>query len=109
MGRLGDMTRAHQHLAEAQRLEASATGDAVDRVPETSATGSRNGASTTSSAPKQPTDIWAVAAGDPVRLKCYRYEDEGPTVLLTLDLNDHLGIGEEASTLVDSIKQFRVK
>jgi len=35
--------------------------------------------------------------------------DEGPTVLVMLDLNDHLGIGEEASLAVDSLRQFRVK
>merc|ERR1711939_1012983 len=34
--------------------------------------------------------------------------DEGPTVSLHLDLNDHLGIGEEASSAVDSLSQFRV-
>lgn len=111
--KLGDMNRANEHLEESKRLEAVSTGDAVERAAAaTTSASSRALAGASPIATSVSGDIaqlWAQSVGDPVRLKTYRFQDEGPTVLLTLDLNDHLGIGEEGSNLIDSLKQFRVK
>lgn len=40
--------------------------------------------------------LWAEQAEE-VRLKQYSFMDEGPTVLVMLDLNEHLPIGNDAS------------
>jgi hypothetical protein len=106
--KLGDMTRAHSHLAEAQRMDAAAKGgDAVERavraVPATDGT-VPPAASSPGDAIKQ---LWAADVGQEPRLKRYRYQDEGSTVLLTLDLNDHVDL-PDVSSMVDSLKQFRV-
>lgn len=44
--------------------------------------------------------LWAERPSEEVRLKQYRFVDEGPTVLVMLDLNDHLPIGHDASAAV---------
>eukprot|EP00441_Pelagodinium_beii_P016230 CAMPEP_0197655602 /NCGR_PEP_ID=MMETSP1338-20131121/39553_1 /TAXON_ID=43686 ORGANISM="Pelagodinium beii, Strain RCC1491" /NCGR_SAMPLE_ID=MMETSP1338 /ASSEMBLY_ACC=CAM_ASM_000754 /LENGTH=499 /DNA_ID=CAMNT_0043231279 /DNA_START=38 /DNA_END=1537 /DNA_ORIENTATION=- len=105
---LGDMERAHKHVNEAKRLQAAATGDAVER--QASGLGraaSSPAASKVSSDPVK--ELWAAEPAEEVNLKSYHFMDEGPTVLVMLDLNEHLGIGEEASAAVDSLRQFRVK
>eukprot|EP00928_Gymnodinium_smaydae_P046712 TRINITY_DN31135_c0_g1_i1.p1 TRINITY_DN31135_c0_g1~~TRINITY_DN31135_c0_g1_i1.p1 ORF type:complete len:462 (+),score=107.85 TRINITY_DN31135_c0_g1_i1:75-1460(+) len=99
--KMGDMPQAQIHMAEAQRLQKLISGgDAVERV---------SADDTSSIVPtKTIKELWAADAGDETRLKRYRHNDEGPTVLLTLELNDHLEIGEQASFLVESLQQFRV-
>jgi len=94
----GDMDAAQAHAAEAKRLQQAVAGDAVERVQE---------------GPKEKKEmdpfkqLWAEAAEE-VRLKQYSFMDEGPTVLVMLDLNEHLPIGNDASAAVTSLRQFRV-
>jgi hypothetical protein len=104
----GDEAKSRLRAAEARRLEAAATGDAVKRV------GAQAAPSTQQKAAGETPDekakaLWAVGAAVERRLKRYSYADEGPTVLVILDLNEHLGLGEEASAAVISLRQFRVR
>ncbi|CAJ1360725.1 unnamed protein product [Effrenium voratum] len=96
---LKDHPRAHLHVAEAKRLQQALDGDAVER-----AEALKTKAEVKTDEVKQ---LWAEEAEE-VRLKEYRFLDEGPTVLVMLDLNDHLQMGEDASALVSSLRQFRV-
>merc|ERR1712039_414110 len=57
-----------------------------------------------------PKQLWAAIAEEERQLKQYTYVDEGPTVLVRLDLNSQLGLeGTEGSEAVQSLQQFRVK
>lgn len=49
--------------------------------------------------------LWAEAAEE-VRLKQYSFMDEGPTVLVMLDLNEHLPIGNDASAAVATFDNY---
>lgn len=108
---LGDQAAARAHVAEAQRVEAAATGDAVERHAAETGGGSGGGARVAAAEPARDVvkELWAAEPKEEKRLKEYSYTDEGPTVLVILDLNEHLGIGPEASTAVDSLRQFRVE
>mmetsp|Transcript_25451 Transcript_25451/g.70975 ORF Transcript_25451/g.70975 Transcript_25451/m.70975 type:complete len:451 (+) Transcript_25451:74-1426(+) len=115
--KLGDMEQAHSHLAEAKRLEAAVGGDAIERVAaaaEAASPQERAGSAASGSRPAAADPVaeikrlWADSVVEEPQLRTYRYTDEGPIVLLILDLNDHLGLGDEASCLVDSLRQFRV-
>jgi hypothetical protein len=55
-----------------------------------------------------PKQLWATHPDEERRFSEYRFADEGSIVSLILDLNDHLGIGTEASTAVDALQQFKV-
>jgi len=116
----GDEVRSRQHYEEVQRLSRMQSCDAVERtVAQAEAkTAQRPSGDAPLGDPTvplvddktlDPKALWAATAVEKRRLKEYRFVDEGPTVMLILDLNDHLGIGEEASSAVDSLKQFRVK
>lgn len=99
---MGDKERAQEHYEQVQRLARLQSSDAVERTVAQS--------TPSKEAPPNATKaLWAAANVEERRLKEYRFVDEGPTVLLSLDLNDHLGIGEEASNAVESLSQFRVK
>eukprot|EP00933_Yihiella_yeosuensis_P044790 TRINITY_DN40063_c0_g1_i1.p1 TRINITY_DN40063_c0_g1~~TRINITY_DN40063_c0_g1_i1.p1 ORF type:complete len:560 (+),score=134.30 TRINITY_DN40063_c0_g1_i1:75-1682(+) len=103
----GNQQQAMVHVNEAQRLEAAGKGDAVERQEAQSA---KPGTAKQSSA--SPVDavreLWASEPAEERRLKQYSFMDEGPTVLLLLELNEHLGIGTEASAAVESLRQFKV-
>merc|ERR1711933_154331 len=94
-------------MGEAKRLESEVTGDAVQRAVAAESNSSKGGATIDGGVGDIKT-LWAEETSDPIRLKSYRFTDEGPTVQLIIDLNDHLDLGEHASLLVDSLKQFRV-
>jgi len=104
---LGDNNGANQHIAEAKRLDALAGGDAVARLTAQAATKEEAGRAADVNG-NSPKDLWAAKPDTERRLKEYRHEDAGPCVLLILDLNDHLGMGEDASACVESLQQFRV-
>jgi len=116
-GRMGDKEQAYIHLAESQRLEQIAGGDAVERqllkqeASDNKATAQAK--PTESLAPaatgNTPKELWAERPMETRRLKEYRYADEGSTVSIILELNEHLGIGAEASEAVQALQQFRVK
>lgn len=131
--KLGDMPKAHSHLAEAQKLMALASGDAVERVEASKsaaaavggssgyggAVGSTAPVATSAASTSKPAaedlgaagdirQLWAADVAEEAPLNKYRYTDDGATASLILDLNDHLGLGDEASTLVDSLRQFKV-
>lgn len=110
---MGDNVRAQQHYEEVQRLSRMQSCDAVERTEaqnEAKASQSSVGTSKPSNEapPNAPKALWAATQVEEKRLSEYRFVDEGPTVLLVLDLNDHLGIGVEASNAVDSLAQFKV-
>lgn len=100
----GDQQRAKEHINEAKRLEELATGDAVARQVATSSAK----ISSTPGVVDAVRELWSSQPSEEKRLKQYSYMDEGPTVLLILELNDHLGIGAEASAAVESLRQFKV-
>jgi len=102
--KLGDSAAAQAHASEAQRLQQQLSGDAVER---TSAGATDAGASARNELDPYK-QLWAERPSEEVRLKQYRFVDEGPTVLVMLDLNDHLPIGHDASAAVTSLRQFRV-
>lgn len=106
--KLGDQEKAMEHLGEAQRMEAQAAGvgDAVERVDTEQA--SRAVGSTAVVKTDVVRELWAATPKEERRLKQYSFADEGSTVVLILDLNEHLGIGDEASAQVESLRQFRV-
>ena len=52
--------------------------------------------------------LWAETPSEEVRLKQYRFVDEGPTVLVMLDLNEHLPIGDDASAAVAEQRRARI-
>jgi len=117
---LGDEGRARLHVAEGQRLEAAASGDAVERhaaAPRPGEAGRAPPAQPKAAAAPGPAaiprdafkELWSEEPAEERRLKQYSYVDEGPTVMLILDLNEHLGIGQEASAAVESLRQFRVQ
>eukprot|EP00929_Paragymnodinium_shiwhaense_P009712 TRINITY_DN11398_c0_g1_i1.p1 TRINITY_DN11398_c0_g1~~TRINITY_DN11398_c0_g1_i1.p1 ORF type:complete len:508 (+),score=122.49 TRINITY_DN11398_c0_g1_i1:91-1524(+) len=132
--KLGDMPKAHSHLAEAQKLMSLASGDAVERVEAAAASAtekpdaSKGGYAADGGATMTPAvgskapapvasnlgaagdikELWGADIGEETALHKYRYTDEGSTVVLTIDLNDHLGLGDEASAMVDSLRQFKV-
>jgi len=103
--KMGDMQRAQEHVNETKRLEGLMKGDAVERA---ATSGGAVSSTATGGVAGDIKALWAANVGDSKRLKSYRFSDEGATVLLILDLNDHLGIGDEASELIDSLKQFKV-
>lgn len=103
----GDEARARRHVAEARRLEASATGDAVERlsaVPGSTLVAQAGAESIEDEAAR----LWPLQPAKERHLSEYHFVDEGPTVKVILDLNEHLGIGAEASRAVTSLRQFRV-
>merc|ERR1712039_148961 len=56
-----------------------------------------------------PKELWAAVPQEEKQLKQYTFTDNGPTVLLMLDLNSHLGLeGTQGSDAVESLQQFRV-
>lgn len=93
---LGDEEKCRYHYLEARRLEEAFNGDAVQRVEALSG----NKVSGVG-------DLWSVHASDERALTEYRYTDEGSTVLLILDLKDHLGLDEALSHTV-ALQHFRV-
>ncbi|CAK9031117.1 Hypothetical protein SCF082_LOCUS19504 [Durusdinium trenchii] len=96
---LGDNTGAHAHALEAQLLLSQGAGsDAVQRV--------EAGKAPATQGPDALKQLWEEEAEE-IRLKQYSFLDEGPTVLVMLDLNEHLPM-ENASTAVTSLRQFRV-
>jgi hypothetical protein len=110
---MGDMTRAAQHYEEVQRLSRMQSCDAVERAVARGEAQQPQGA-TSSSMPAtkasrmSPKELWAATSVEEHRLSEYRFLDEGPVVVLMWDLNEHLGIGEEASKIVDNLSHFRV-
>jgi len=100
---LGDEQGAHTHINEAKRLQAAATGDAVERQT------ALGPAAATPQSKDTIKELWAATPAEEKRMKEYHFMDEGPTVLVMLDLNTHLGIGEEASASVESLRQFKVE
>ncbi|CAE7235075.1 unnamed protein product [Symbiodinium sp. CCMP2592] len=98
---MGNETRAREFVAEAKALQAALSGDAVERQE----AGRPRAKASTADASKQ---LWAEEPAEEVILKEYRFMDEGPTVLVMLDLNEHTGLGTEASESVTSLRQFRV-
>lgn len=113
---LGDAPRANQHYEEVKRLSQLQSCDAVERAVargEPTQPNVARGVTEATSAPSSelrndPKALWEATFVEEKQLSHYRFVDEGATVLLMLDLNDHLGIGEEASSSVHSLKQFRV-
>lgn len=99
--KLGDSVAAQAHASEARQLQQQLSGDAVERTSADAGAAARN----ESDPYKQ---LWAETPSEEVRLKQYRFVDEGPTVLVMLDLNEHLPIGDDASAAVTSLRQFRV-
>merc|ERR1712013_291763 len=104
--KLGDEEKAMWHITEAKRMEAATTGDAVQRVQNEQSSKSTGIAAATKNDTAR--ELWAATPQEERRLKQYHFADEGPTVLLILDLNEHLGIGTEASAHLESLQQFRV-
>mmetsp|Transcript_43842 Transcript_43842/g.80067 ORF Transcript_43842/g.80067 Transcript_43842/m.80067 type:complete len:532 (+) Transcript_43842:77-1672(+) len=102
--KLGDEAKARSAAAELERFAKLAQGDAVENAMAKSST---NGGSR-AAAPSSDEELWKGSA-EVKTLKEYRFADEGPTVLLILELNEHLDLGPEASTLVTSLEQFRVR
>jgi len=113
---LGDNVLARQHYEEVKRLSQLQSCDAVERAvargEPTQPNVARGGTETTSAPSSElrndPKALWEATFVEEKQFAHYRFADEGATVLLTIDLNDHLGIGEEASSSVHSLKQFRV-
>jgi len=105
--KLGDEEQAMWHIAEAKRMEAATTGDAVQRIDTEQA--SRSAGISATAKTDEVRELWAATPKEQRRVKQYHFSDEGPTVLLVLDLNEHLGIGAEASAHVQSLQQFRVE
>lgn len=98
----GDKEGSRKHLEKAQAIESSAqTFRAVDLV-----------AAESVSLPDDVSDtiksLWQAVHVEEKCLKEYQFVDEGSIVRLTLDLNEHLGMGQEASAAVTSLQQFRV-
>eukprot|EP00438_Fugacium_kawagutii_P027925 Skav208932 [mRNA] locus=scaffold875:1980:9429:+ [translate_table: standard] len=76
--KLGDTEAAHAHMAEAKRLQQQVAGDAVERVSESQTQPARR--QRRSEEVVDPfKKLWAEQAEE-VRLKQYRFMDEGPTV-----------------------------
>lgn len=104
---LGDTARSQEHLRESERLETCGAGDAVGRsVPR--GAGPAPAAGGADEAARSLAELWAVPAPEERRITEYSFADEGSTVLLMVELNEHLGIGEAASALISSLRQFRV-
>jgi len=102
--KLGDEAKARSHAAELERLARAAQGDAVARMDPQASKSSSSGSTAAETE-------WAAQWKKPAEtrsLREYGFVDEGPTVLLMLDLNSHLGLGADASSLVTSLKQFKV-
>jgi len=99
-------------VAEAKLLQAAMSGDAVERLEKAplAASAAREHAAEKSSTALADSAraLWQVTPKHEKWITEYSYADEGQTVLLILDLNTHLGIGQEASLVVDSLRQFRV-
>jgi len=107
---MGDQDRSKECYQEVQRLAAAVSGDAVERSAGVAVGVGK--ASVVKAADAEATaaaTLWAASVDEERRLVEYRYADEGPTVLLILELNEHLGLGEGASALVVSLRQFRVE
>lgn len=110
---LGNTQRARQHYEELQRLSRMQSGDAVERAMANDASQApkaqaEKDTSVAANAKLDPKALWAAIPTEERSLSEYRFIDEGATVSLHLDLNDHLGIGAEASNAVISLAQFRV-
>jgi hypothetical protein len=109
---LGDEARLHEHVAQAKLLQAAMSGDAVERFENSplAASAAREHAAVKASTTEADNAraLWQVTPKLDKWITEYSYADEGQTVLLMLDLNTHLGIGQEASLLVDSLRHFRV-
>jgi len=110
---LGDERRLNEHLAEAKLLEAAMSGDAVERLEQAPLAQSvaRGQAAVKASTAEVDSAkaLWQATPKVEKWITEYSYADEGQTVLLILDLNTHLGIGQEASDVVDSLRHFRVR
>jgi hypothetical protein len=105
--RLGDEARCRKHIEEVERLSRLQSADAVERAVARGEAG-QHSAETGTTKGMDAKALWAATPTEQRRLKEYGFTDEGSTVSLLLDLNDHLGIGTEASDAVSSLQQFRV-
>jgi len=117
---LGDTAKAHQHMAEVKRLTAPVTGDLVQQASAGGAVGAgyqAGGSSGSSAAPtksedpreRAAADLWKAKPSEERVVSEYLYVDEGPSVIVMVELNEHLGIGGDASSYVESLQQFRVR
>lgn len=105
---MGDSARSQGLLRESERLESAVTGDAVGRAGVNVPSDKAIPAGSIDEAARGPADLWAGPPQEERRVLQYQFADEGSTVLLLVELNDHLGIGEAASALTSSLWQFRV-
>lgn len=53
--------------------------------------------------------LWRDAPSEERRITEYLFSDEGPCVHVVVNMNEHLGLGPDASKAVESLQQFRVK
>jgi len=120
---LGDQEKSRAHWQNVERLSRLSSSDAVERAVARGETAGQNAKSgkeqsrsssgtgtgvAQTAAGSTPRALWASSPAEERNLKEYRYVDEGPTVSVLLELNEHLGIGEEGSAVVQSLQQFRV-
>jgi hypothetical protein len=104
---LGDEMRCQRYMKEVERLSRLQSVDAVERAVARDEAEKPSAESGTTKG-MDAKALWAATPAEERRLKEYGFTDEGSTVSLLLDLNDHLGIGTEASDAVSSLKQFKV-
>lgn len=109
------MDDVRHHYALAQKFEAAVQDmDMVEAQMEKEVSSSRSATSKTpvASAPSQVDEVallWKATPEPRKNLRNYHYTDEGSTVSLLLDLNEHLGLpGQEASKAVTSLRQFKI-
>lgn len=95
------MEDVQKHYALAQQYAVEMKGDLVEQQL-------GKAESSAPSAASEITRLWAAQPDEERRLKVYNFSDEGPTVSLILDLNEHLGIGSVASEAISSLRQFKV-
>mmetsp|Transcript_892 Transcript_892/g.1682 ORF Transcript_892/g.1682 Transcript_892/m.1682 type:complete len:447 (+) Transcript_892:108-1448(+) len=109
---LGDTARLREHAAEVKFLQAAMSGDAVERQEQAplaaSAARERAAGKSSTSEADHAKALWQMTPKVEKWITEYSFADEGQTVLLILDLNTHLGIGQEASLVIDSLRHFRV-
>lgn len=102
------------HYRLAQELEKEVSGDIVEKMSGGSES-TKGGPHTKTSGQTvaQPVDeiaqLWQAVPLEKRNLKLYSYTDEDQTVSMILDLNEHLGIGPEASAAVTSLRQFKIE
>lgn len=104
---LKDEANARAQYNEAKRLEAVASGDAVERAVANSRQGAGPPAAPREDA-NDPKRMWAATPDETHRLTEYWFSDEGPTVLLIVNLREHVGLDGDAVGAVASLQQFRV-